>query len=173
LEELRSQGVIRAFGVGVNEIDACHRVMDHTLLDVILLAGRYTLLEQGAHPALLARCQRSGTSVVIGGPYNSGILATGVKHGGPLHYDYREAPAATVKRVAAIEDLCDEYAVPLAAAALQFPLAHSAVICVIPGVGQPQQVARTLELYRTDIPNELWQALKAHDLIDQGAPIPC
>jgi D-threo-aldose 1-dehydrogenase len=147
--------------------------MDHASLDVILLAGRYTLLEQGAHATLFPRCQSSGTSVVIGGPYNSGILATGVKRGGMLHYDYHRAPASAVERVGAIETLCDRFGMPLAAAALQFPLAHPAVISVIPGVDHPRRVAQTIELYRTAIPPELWSALRSQGLIDETAPIPC
>jgi D-threo-aldose 1-dehydrogenase len=173
LQELRSSGAIRAFGVGVNEIEACHRIMDQASLDVILIAGRYTLLEQGAHPTLFSRCQAAGTSIVIGGPYNSGILATGVKRGGTLHYDYHEAPAGTVERVAAIETLCEQFEVPLAAAALQFPLAHPAVVSVVPGIDHPRRVAQTIELYQTAIPKDLWAALKSQGLIDEAAPIPC
>jgi D-threo-aldose 1-dehydrogenase len=172
LEELRSCGAIRAFGVGVNEIEACQQVMDHASLDVLLLAGRYTLLEQGALLSLLPRCEKAGTAVVIGGPYNSGILATGVKHGGALHYNYGQPAASIVQRVAAIEELCDRFAVPLAAAALQFPLAHPTVVSVIPGLDHPRRVAETLALVRTPIPPELWIALKAAGLIDAAAPVP-
>ena len=172
LEELRSSGAIRAFGVGVNEIEACRRVMDHASLDVLLLAGRYTLLEQGALSSLLPRCEKSGTAVVIGGPYNSGILATGVRHGGVLHYDYGRPAAHIVQRVAAIEGLCDSFGVPLAAAALQFPLAHPAVVSVIPGLDHVRRVAEAVTLYRTQIPLELWIALKAAGLIDEAAPVP-
>jgi D-threo-aldose 1-dehydrogenase len=172
LDELRTSGVIRAFGVGVNEIEACHRVMDHAALDVILLAGRYTLLEQGAVSTLLPRCERAGTSVVIGGPYSSGILATGVKQGGALHYNYREPAAHIVRRVEAIEDLCDRFGVPLAAAALQFPLAHSAVISVIPGLGHPRHIAETVSLCQIEITGDLWIALRSAGLIDEAAPVP-
>jgi D-threo-aldose 1-dehydrogenase len=146
--------------------------MDHASLDVILLAGRYTLLEQGANTTLLPECQKVGTSVVIGGPYNSGILATGVKRDGVLHYDYQRAPANIVERVGAIEKVCDQFGVPLAAAALQFPLAHPAVISVIPGLDHPRRVAQTLNLYRTVIPPELWTALKSEGLIDEATPTP-
>ena len=174
LEQLRSSGAIGAFGVGVNEIDACHQVMDHASLDVILLAGRYTLLEQHANTTLFPKCQSEGTSVVIGGPYNSGILATGVKRDGVvLYYDYARAPADVVERVGAIEKICDQFGVPLAAAALQFPLAHPAVASIIPGLDHPRRVSQTLDLYKTAIPPELWTALKAQGLIDEAAPIPC
>jgi D-threo-aldose 1-dehydrogenase len=172
LEQLRASGAIGAFGIGVNEVEVCHRVMDHASLDVILLAGRYTLLEQGAHTTLFPRCEDAGTAIVIGGPYNSGILATGVKRHGVLHYDYNRAPTGVVERVAVMETLCDRYGVPLAAAALQFPLAHPAVISVIPGIDHPQRVAQTVYLYRTAIPPEFWSALRAQCLIDETAPIP-
>jgi D-threo-aldose 1-dehydrogenase len=172
LEQLRASGAIRAFGVGVNEIEACHRVMDHAALDVILLAGRYTLLEQGAASSLLPRCKQAGTSVVIGGPYNSGILATGVKRGSALHYNYSRPAAHIVERVEAIEGLCDRFGVPLAAAALQFPLAHPAVVSVIPGLGDPRRVAETVSLYQVRITGELWIALRSAGLIDEAAPVP-
>ena len=172
LEQLRALGAIGAFGVGVNEIEVCHQVMDYASLDVILLAGRYTLLEQNANTTLFPQCQNVGTSVVIGGPYNSGILATGVKRDEVLHYDYKSAPANVIERVGAIEKVCDQFGVPLAAAALQFPLAHPAVISVIPGLDHRRRVPQTLDLYRTAIPPELWAALQSRGLIDAAAPIP-
>jgi len=172
LEQLRACGAIRAFGAGVNEVEVCHRVMDCASLDVILLAGRYTLLEQGAHSTLFPRCEEAGTSIVIGGPYNSGILATGVKRDGALRYDYHRAPVGVVERVGAIETLCDQFAVPLAAVALQFPLAHPAVVSVIPGLDHPRRVGETIDLYHTPVPPELWTALKAEGLIEETAPIP-
>jgi D-threo-aldose 1-dehydrogenase len=172
LEQLRASGIIRAFGVGVNEIEACHRVMDHAALDVILLAGRYTLLEQGAVSSLLPRCEKAGTSVVIGGPYNSGILATGVKRGSALHYDYSPPAAHILRRVEAIENLCDRFGVPLAAAALQFPLAHSTVVSVIPGLDHPRRIAETVSLCQVKITGDLWIALRSAGLIDEAAPVP-
>jgi D-threo-aldose 1-dehydrogenase len=172
LEELRSSGSIGAFGVGVNEVDACLRVMDHARLDVILLAGRYTLLEQGAHNSLFPRCERMETAIVIGGPYNSGILATGVKRNGALHYDYRHAPATVVERVGLLEALCEQFGVPLAAAALQFPLAQPAVVSVIPGLNHPGRVGETIELYRAPIPAELWMEMRMQGLIDVTVPVP-
>jgi D-threo-aldose 1-dehydrogenase len=151
LEALRASGAISAFGIGVNEIEACERVMDHADLDVILLAGRYTLLEQGGLATLFPRCAQAGTSIVIGGPYNSGILATGTR-GGVLHYNYGDAPTPIVARVAALEAACDRFGVPLAAAALQFPLAHPQVASVIPGLCNFEQVRRAIDLYRAEIP---------------------
>ena len=172
LEQLRAGGAIQAFGIGVNEIAICLQAMQHGHLDVILLAGRYTLLEQDALDDLLPACAKAGTSIVIGGPYNSGILATGTRHGGALHYNYASAPQTIVERVSRIEAHCEHYAVPLAAAALQFPLAHAQVVSVIPGLSSRHHVERTLSFYETRIPDELWQELKREGLLRADAPVP-
>ena len=172
LEELRESGVIGGFGMGVNEIPACLEVMDHARLDVILLAGRYTLLEQNALDALFPRCEGAGTAIVVGGPYNSGILAVGTKTGAPLYYDYEPAPAGVIEKVCKIEAVCGRHGVPVAAAALQFPLAHSLVASVIPGLDSPQRVEQTIALYRHKIPAALWQDLRNENLIRADAPIP-
>jgi len=172
LEQLRADGAIQAIGVGVNEIAICLQTMQYARLDVILLAGRYTLLEQDALDELLPACERAGTSIVIGGPYNSGILATGTRDGSTLHYNYALAPQTVVERVRRIEAQCDRYQVPLAAAALQFPLAHAQVASVIPGLVSRQQVERTLTLYETSIPDQFWQELKSAGLIRADAPVP-
>lgn len=172
LEQLRATGEILAFGIGVNETAICLEAMKHAHLDVILLAGRYTLLEQNALDALLPACGRSGTSIVVGGPYNSGILATGTRHGGVLHYDYGIAPQTIVDRVRRLETHCAYYGVPLAAAALQFPLAHRQVVSVIPGLGSPGHIERTLALYKTNIPDAFWHALKDDGLVHTQAPVP-
>jgi D-threo-aldose 1-dehydrogenase len=172
LEELRASGAISGFGMGVNEVAACREVMDHAHLDAILLAGRYTLLEQAPLDDLFPRCATAGTAIVIGGPYNSGILAVGTKSSAPLYYDYEPAPAAVIDKVRRIEAVCDRHGVPLSAAALQFPLAHSLVASVIPGLDSPERVSQTLTLYRQDIPRALWQELKHESLIRSDAPIP-
>jgi D-threo-aldose 1-dehydrogenase len=172
LEQLRSSGAIHAFGLGVNETAICLEAMKHARLDVILLAGRYTLLEQSALDALLPACVRSGTSLVVGGPYNSGILATGTRHGGALHYDYGIAPQTVVDRVRRLETHCERHSVPLAAAALQFPLAHPQVASVIPGLSSALHIERTLELFKTKIPAAFWHELKHQGLIHADAPIP-
>ncbi len=172
LEELRSAGTISGFGMGVNEIPACLEVMSHARLDVILLAGRYTLLEQNALDELFPACEAAGTAIVVGGPYNSGILAVGTKNSVPLYYDYEPAPAAVIGRVRQIEAVCDRHAVPLAAAALQFPLAHSIVASVIPGLDSASRVEQTIALYRHRIPAALWQDLRSENLIRADAPIP-
>jgi len=172
LEELRAAKVISGFGMGVNEIPACLEVMDHARLDVILLAGRYTLLEQNALDELFPRCAAAGTAIVIGGAYNSGILAVGTKTGAPLYYDYEPAPEHIIAKVRAIEAVCDRHGVPLAAAALQFPLAHPIVASVIPGLDSPARVEQTLALYRHKIPAALWQELKSGNLLRPDAPAP-
>ena len=172
LERLRTEGVISGFGVGVNEIAICLDVMREMPIDVILLAGRYTLLEQDALDALFPACAEAGTSIVIGGPYNSGILATGTKAGGPLHYDYAAAPEGVIAKVRAIEAVADRHAVRLPAAALRFCLAHPRVASVIPGLGSAQRVAETIDLYHEVIPDDFWLELCHLNLLRVDAPVP-
>jgi D-threo-aldose 1-dehydrogenase len=158
--------------MGVNEVAACLEVMEHARLDVILLAGRYTLLEQAPLDDLFPACEAAGTAIVVGGPYNSGILAVGARSGAPLYYNYEPAPHEIVEKVRRIESVCDRHRVPLAAAALQFPLAHRLVASVIPGLDAPARVEQTLALYRHAIPAALWQELRRESLVRQDAPIP-
>lgn len=172
LQELRDNNSIAAFGIGVNEIAACLEVMDHARLDVILLAGRYTLLEQAPLDELFPRCSQSGTSIVIGGPYNSGILAVGTRTSSVLHYNYEPAPAQIIAQVSRIESICARHNVPLAAAALQFPLAHNLVASVIPGLDSAERVRLTVELYRRAIPTDFWAELKHEQLLRSDAPTP-
>jgi D-threo-aldose 1-dehydrogenase len=172
LAELRSAGAIKAFGLGVNEIEVCRQALDHADLDILLLAGRYTLLEQAALDDLLPECHRRRVSVVIGGPYNSGILVTGIRHGGALYYDYGPAPPAVIDRVRRLETISQDFGIPLAAAALQFPLAHPSVASVIPGLVGPAQIDATRALYATPIPLEFWSVLKSQDLLRPDAPCP-
>lgn len=172
LARLRDEGSISGFGIGVNEIPVCLDVMRAARLDAILLAGRYTLLEQNALDDLFPACAASGTSIVVGGPYNSGILATGTRHGGALHYDYGPAPEAVVAKVRGIEAVADRHGVRLPAAALAFVLAHPLVASVIPGIGSAARVAQTVELYREAIPAAFWQELRAEGLLRADAPVP-
>lgn len=172
LEELRASGAIAGFGLGVNEWEVCLEAMAHADLDVILLAGRYTLLEQEALSSFLPACVERAISVVIGGAYNSGILATGTRRGGTPLYDYAPAPAPVLERVRRLEAVCDEFDVPLAAAALQFPLAHPAIVSVIPGLESGARVAETVELYRTEIPHGFWVRLRDAKLLRAEAPLP-
>ncbi len=172
LEALRDSRAISGFGLGVNEVAVCLDAMAQARLDVILLAGRYTLLEQSPLGDLLPACAESGTSVVIGGPYNSGILVTGSKGGQTPYYNYAPAPPEVIARVSSLEDVAERHGVTLAAAALQFPLAHPQVVSVIPGLGAARHVVQTLELYRETIPADFWRELKAHALLHPGAPTP-
>ena len=172
LARLRDEGAIAGFGIGVNEIAVCLDVMREMPLDAILLAGRYTLLEQDALDTLLPACATAGTSIVIGGPYNSGILATGTKGGGVLHHDYGPASDAVIARVRGIEAVADRHGVRLPAAALQFVLAHPSVASVIPGLGSAARVGQTMDLYRAAIPADFWAELRHEGLLRADAPIP-
>jgi D-threo-aldose 1-dehydrogenase len=172
LAKLRAEGQVDAIGIGVNEVQVCLELLEETDLDVILLAGRYTLLEQKALDALFPECARRGTSIVVGGPYNSGILATGTRSDVVPRFNYEVAATDVVFRVRRFERVCREFNVPLPAAALQFPLAHPQVASVIPGLGAPEQVEQTLMFYRTRIPVEFWQELRAQNLIHEAAPLP-
>jgi len=172
LTELRASGAIRAFGLGVNETAICEEVLDAGAVDCFLLASRYTLLEQGALDGLLPRCVETGTSIIVGGPYNTGLLAGGTKRTGPLMYDYCPAPDEIVTRLRGVEEICDAFDVPIAAAALQFPLAHPAVSAVIPGIGSATRVTETCDLLKASIPRSFWEALRTQGVIDSRAPVP-
>jgi len=172
MDELRQSCRVSAIGLGVNEYEVCERALEYGDWDCFLLAGRYTLLEQESLDTFLPKCVDRNCSIVIGGAYNSGILATGVSGKGPFNYDYGPAPEEVVKKVAAIESLCGEFDIPMAAAALQFPLAHPAVASVIPGIGKVSRINQTLNLFATEIPDEFWSALSERGLIRDDAPTP-
>jgi D-threo-aldose 1-dehydrogenase len=172
MRELRDSGAVGAIGLGVNEYEVCEEVLAERDLDVVLLAGRYTLLEQDSLATFLPLCERRDVKIVLGGPYNSGILAKGVRKGGDPHYNYQSAPQTIIDRVGAIEDICAEHSAPMAAAALQFPLAHPQVVSVIPGMASPHQVAEAVRLMSIDIPPLLWSDLKDRGLIRADAPVP-
>jgi len=174
LLELRAQKAIGAFGLGVNDWRVCVEVLSRVDLDVLLLAGRYTLLDQTALPELLPLCERRGVAIVIGGPYNSGILATGAHPAGgkPPYFDYAPAPPNVVSRVSAIEVICAEFDVPLRSAALQFPLAHPAVVSLIPGARTVAELDQNLEFAARPVPSAFWQALRDRGLIASSAPLP-
>jgi D-threo-aldose 1-dehydrogenase len=172
LRRMREERAVSAIGIGVNEIDICLDLMGRVDLDVLLLAGRYTLLEQGAIDELLPRCTAAGVSLVIGGPFNSGILATGTNASAPPRYNYGPAPAEVRERVQRLETVCRSHAVPLPAAALQFPLAHPTVTAVIPGFASAAEVRAGVDHFSMPISNSLWSDLQAEGLIDPRAPIP-
>jgi D-threo-aldose 1-dehydrogenase len=174
LAALRAEGRIAGYGLGVNEVEICLRVLAAADLDVLLLAGRYTLADQEALARLLPECGRRGVTVVLGGPFNSGILATGAHpaDGRAPYFNYAPAPATVVARVAAIESACHEFGVPLKAAALQFPRGHPAVGCVLAGARSPGEVMENARLARHPIPAEFWSALVQRRLIDPSSPLP-
>lgn len=172
MQELRACGAVRAIGLGVNETAVCEEILAHADIDLILLAGRYTLLEQAPLDGLLPLCAARGVRIILGGPYNSGILAQGVRHGGPVHYDYGAPPAAIVDRVRRIEEQCDRFGVALAAAALQFPIAHPVVASVIPGIGSTAHLHSAITHMAQPIPAAFWDALRQEGLIDRRAPVP-
>ena len=166
LEELRSAGTVRAIGMGVNEREVLLEALEWGDWDAFLLAGRYTLLEQAPREDLLPKCLKAGTSIVVGGPLNSGILA------GRDTWNYKTAPPEIVTRVNAIEAVCYAHRVPLAAAALQFPLAHPAVAAIIPGPRNVEEFHANLGLLRHPIPARLWADLRDAGLLHPRAPTP-
>jgi D-threo-aldose 1-dehydrogenase len=166
LESLRGSGAISAFGIGVNEREVLLEAMEWGQWDAFLLAGRYTLLEQAPLGDLLPKCVAAGTSIVVGGPLNSGILA------GRDTWNYAPAPADVVARVKAIAAICDSHHVPLPAAALQFPLAHPAVAAIIPGPRNADEFRANLGLLAHNIPASLWSDLKEGKLLHPDAPTP-
>ena len=172
LRELRDNKLISAIGLGVNETEICMRAMTLGQFDCFLVAGRYTLLEQAALNDFLPQCSQHGASVIIGGPYNSGILATGVTNSSNPMYNYEKAPERIIKKVAHLEQVCKKFKVDLAAAALQFPLAHPSVSAVIPGLDSPQRVVDTLALFNQSIPFEFWQELRETGLVAADSPLP-
>ncbi len=166
LQSLKSQRITRAIGIGVNEVAVCLETLAEVELDCILLAGRYTLLEQPALDELLPLCVARGVEIIVGGPFNSGVLAGGA------HYNYGAVPAAIAARVAALRAVCSAFGVPLAAAALQFPLAHPAVVRVIPGARSVAEVEANLAMMAVPIPAALWADMKAKGLLRPDAPVP-
>jgi len=174
LTELRQQRVIGGFGLGVNDVQVCIDALRCIDLDVLLLAGRYTLLDQSASAELFPLCQRRGVGIVIGGPFNSGILATGShpSHGSAAYYDYAPAKPEVMTRVEAIESHCRAFGVPLAAAALQFPPAHPAVTGVVAGVRSTDELDQNLRLAAWPIPSAFWVSLRNNGLIPDDVPVP-
>lgn len=165
---LRDQGLIKAIGAGVNEWQVCQTLAERGDFDLFLLAGRYTLLEQEALESFLPLCEARGIGIVTGGPYNSGILATGAKPG--AYYNYDPAPQPILDRVDAIEAVCKDHGVRLVDAAFQFPLLHPAHVCVIPGGQSVAETDANLKAARAQVPAALWDDLKAKGLMREDAP---
>ena len=165
---LRDQGVVTAIGGGVNEWDVCETLTERGDFDLFLLAGRYTLLEQEALESFLPLCESRGIGIVGGGPYNSGVLASGPKPG--AFYNYEPAPETILDRVRRIGEICASHGVPLVEAAFQFPLLHPCVVSVIPGGQRVEEVESNLGAARAEIPPALWDELKAQGLMRADAP---
>ncbi|MBI1774774.1 MAG: aldo/keto reductase [Proteobacteria bacterium] len=170
LARLRKEGTVGAIGLGVNEWQVCQQAAEAADFDCFLLAGRYTLLEQEALESFLPLCERRGIGIIIGGPFNSGILAMGPVAGAT--YNYAPAPPAVLERVRLLAEISKAHGTELAAAALQFPLFHPAVVSVIPGARSPEEVKANLALMRRPIPDALWRDLKSAGLVRRDAPTP-
>ena len=169
LAELRAQGVIRWAGAGMNGTSMLTRFVRETDMDVVLLAGRYTLLDQSALDDLLPACLDRGALVVVGGVYNSGILADPHPQ---ATYDYLPAPPELLDRARRIQTVCLRYDVPLAAASSRFPTGHRAVGGVLIGSRSAAEIRLNAELAAVPIPADLWAELKADGLLREEAPVP-
>ena len=172
MRELRESGAVRAIGIGVNECEVCVELLEHCEFDCIMLAGRYTLLEQTPLETMFPLCEKRGVSVVCAGPMNSGILAAGSRAASRSHYNYAPPPPDVIERVRRLEEVCEAFEVPLQAAALQFPLAHPAVATVVAGASSGRESRRIAEMFSHPIPREFWGALRERSLVDARAPLP-
>ena len=169
LERLRNEGVITAFGAGVNEWEVCQQLAERGDYDLFLLAGRYTLLEQEALDSFLPLAEARGIGIVTGGPYNSGILATGAREG--AWYNYEPAPQEILDRVTRIEAVCKNHNTRMVDAAFHFPLHHPCTVSVIPGGQGVSEMDSNLAAAKAEIPDDLWAELKSQGLMRQDAPI--
>jgi D-threo-aldose 1-dehydrogenase len=169
LAQLRAEGIVTSVGAGMNSSEMLTRFVQETDMDVILLAGRYTLLDQGALDTLLPVCLETATSIVMGGVFNSGVLA---KPSADSWFDYGPVPPAVLERAQSMDAVCARYSVPLAAAALQFPLAHPAVKTIVVGARTAGEVAENAAWARLPIPAALWDDLRQEGLLRADAPTP-
>ena len=168
LADLRSQGVIGAIGSGMNQWEMLADFARNADFDCFLLAGRYTLLDYSALSEFLPICEKNSISVILGGPYNSGILASDLEEN--VTYFYETAPQHVIEKAKAIKSICDDFNIPLKAAALQFGLLHPAVAATIPGAWHPTEVSENVEMASLNIPSELWNELKSKSLLPEEAP---
>ncbi|MGV9574442.1 aldo/keto reductase [Streptomyces nigra] len=169
LQRLRDEGVIKAWGLGVNRVEPLELTLDldEPKPDAFLLAGRYTLLDHDrALQRLLPAAEAQSVDVVAGGPYSSGVLAGG------QHFEYQKAPAAVLAKVDRIKALAERYGIPIKAAALQFSLAHPATVAAIPGATRPSRIAEDVAALDADVPAAFWTALREEGLIAENAPVP-
>jgi D-threo-aldose 1-dehydrogenase len=172
LEQLRDEGVVAAIGAGMNQTPMLSELARNTDVDVLMLAGRYTLLEQGALEDLLPVCERRGIGVVVAGVFNSGLLA---RKNPPedATYNYARAPADVLDRARRIADVCERHGTTLPEAAIAFPLGHPAVVSVCVGARSAEQVRRNARLLGAQIPEDLWHELREQGLLVAQAPVPC
>ena len=170
LEKLRGEGVIKGIGLGLNDPAYMARYLRDGDFDCILMAGRYSLLEQPALAEVLPIAQQKNIGVLLGGVFNSGILATGPVAG--ARYNYTPAPPEIITKVQKIERICQSHGVPLATAAMHFPLGHPAVSSLALGAVQPDEVRRNVSAMTAKVPASLWSDLKAERLLDPSAPVP-
>jgi D-threo-aldose 1-dehydrogenase len=164
LQQLKRDGLVRAIGLGTNDVGVVLDVLREAELDVLMLAGRYSLLDHSALPALLPQCLARGVRIALGGAFNSGILATGTR-GGAATFNYAPAAREWLERTAKIEAVCEAYGVPLRAAALQFPLAHPAVHSVMLGARKVTEWTDAVAMMSHDIPPDFWNALRTQGLL--------
>jgi D-threo-aldose 1-dehydrogenase len=170
LEDLKAAGLIRGIGAGINEMGMIPRFLDRFPIDFFLVAMPYSLIAQAPLLEEFPRCAEGGVGLVIGAPFASGILATGAVEG--ARYNYQPAPSAVLEKVARIEGVCARHGVPLSAAALQFPLGHPSVASVIPGTASPAEVEAAVRTMEVEIPQALWDDLRAEGLIAAESPTP-
>ena len=159
LQELKEAGVVKAFGLGLNDVQACLNVLERVSMDCLLLAGRYTLLDRSAEDTLLPLCARAGISIVIGGVFNSGILATGAMPG--AHYQYGQAPSNIINLVNALQSVAERAGVDLSVAALNFPLRNPLVSSVLIGTAKPETIRRNVAGSGGAVPDWAWSEFDA------------
>lgn len=170
LEELKQAGEIQAIGAGINNANMIQRLLNQIPLDFLLVAMPYTLLDQTVLDEDFPACERNGVGVVIGAPYASGILVTGPQP--QAEYNYGPANSEVLQKVTKMQQICARHGLPLAAAALQFPLAHPLVASVIPGMLDPAQVHQNLQWFQHPIPADCWQELRHEGCLHPLAPVP-
>ena len=171
LRRMQAEGLLRHVGLGVNDVQVCLDVLRQTDVDALMLAGRYTLLDQSSLPELLPLCSQRGVRLALGGVFNSGILATGTRAGQAL-FNYAAAPLEWLERASRIEDICLAHGVPLRAAALQFPLAHPAVDVVMVGARHQREWQDAASMVQQPIAPAYWHALRQARLLPDDAPVP-
>ena len=169
LTQLRNEGVIKAWGLGVNKVEPCELAIEMTenRPDAFLLAGRYTLLDhERALQRLMPAAAKADVDMVIGGPYSSGVLAGG------RNFEYQQASPEILAKVETLKGIAQRYKVPVKAAALQFSLAHPAVAAVIPGASRPERIAEDHAALKASIPDDFWYELRKRGLVSSTAPLP-